>query len=315
MASGQASAEDEISWALEGKSVRYHIQTDIISPLAITLRAKENIEFRTNRMQTFLDTRCEVEAPRGKKAWQLRCSLDQVAVRADILTGNAQNASRILTEWSSVLQGSSVQVVLTRDGQVRSTDLETGELRNRRENEIHSNMEMMLSRAFTGLDFQLPKNGTDEGAGGWKVRNANTMATPSVSGSLGAVRGEALIEHRQGDDLTIGVNARGVRQTGSTIIGLVGIVYAMTLTDRAVFSTADRMLVARRYAVHGTPTASTAASDGVRYVQQGVVDRLDESTVLVLADTAPQAIREWFGPEAVRPVLHVTDADGEEDGT
>ena len=244
-ASQVAQGAEGLSWDLAGQTVRYRIQTDIVSPQAIPIAAKKNDAFRSNHVQATVDTRCGQAVARGKKAWELTCTLQDVSLRAGFTAGNEEAAETILKEWTADLRGATVQVILGRNGVVRSVDLDKGTAKNRRESEIQNVQEMILARVYTGLDAQLPKDGTEGGTGQWTIKQANTMGTPSADGVMGAIRGR------------------------------------------------------------GVPTASSGISTEFRYVQQGIVERLDDQVAVTVGETDVYPSSGWLPfvhPEQV-PVL------------
>ena len=305
--SGSALADEGIQWDLHDQTVTYRIQTDIRSPLPLVIQASRNEEFASHHVQSVVSTHCSSEAPRGKQAWEMRCVLDDIAIRAQPRTGSPEKAQRILDEWVAELKGAAVQFVLKRDGRVRSVDLEKTQAGNRRDSAIHTQMEMILSRAFSGLDGHMPKDGTDGGAGVWSVKHALTMATPSVDGSMGAVKGKAQIVKRDGVDLYFTSNVAGVRQTGSTEPGQVGLAYEMTLSDSVVFDVENGSLSGRHYVVQGVPTATSESP--VEYMQQGVVERLTNDTVAFVGESAPSVSNGWLDPMDGSPSLVLADAE------
>ena len=180
-----AHATEGLSWELSGQEVRYRVQTDIRSPQSFLLQAKKNVSFQSNHIQTSMMTHCgDVEA-RGKKAFALKCTVEDISLRAGFSSGHEEHVEDILKEWESTLKGAQVELVITRNGQVRYADLDNVDMNNRRETEIHGAMEMLLARAYTGFDAQLPKDGTDGNSGQWSIKHANTMGTPSAKGLPG----------------------------------------------------------------------------------------------------------------------------------
>jgi hypothetical protein len=304
-----AHATDGLSWELAGQEVRYRIQTDIRSPQSFLFQAKKNVAFQSNHIQTALVTQCGEVEVRGKKAFALQCTVEDISLRAGFTSGHGTHVEDILKEWETTLKGAQVQLVITRNGQVRYAELDNGEMRNRRENEIHGAMEMILARAYTGLDAQLPKAGTDEGLGQWSIKHANTMGTPSASGVMGSVRGASTFVQRDDETVLIHSTARGMRMTGPTNVGLVGIAYEMKLNDNVIFDNVRQQMSARSYYVEGTPTASNDLNASFTYIQQGLVERLDDASPVALGQTSGYPTVAWLPrvTSADMPILASVD--------
>ena len=294
MTSLTAHAAENLSWDLSGQSVRYRIQTDIESPLPIPLMAKRNMEFKSNHIQVTVDTGCEQAVARGKKAWEVTCTVQDLSLRAGLSSGNEASASAILNEWVTDLKGATLQIVLSTTGTVRTVDLDNGDQSNQREADIHGIQEMILARVYMGLDAQLPKDGSDQGLGQWTIKRANTMGTPSRDGVLGSIRGQAKITKSVGGQVWVENEARGVRQTGSVIAGLLGIVYDMTLADNYVFDTTLQQLATRNYLVRGVPTPSSGVNPKLQYIQQGIIERLEDQESVNLGVTSLYPTSVWL---------------------
>ena len=96
----------------------------------------------------------------------------------------------------------SMQLVLLNDGRLRSVDLEGVVKRNTRTVDMHETLRLVLTRAFSILDLQLPVKGDDKGKA-WRQSGSRVAEFPSNKGSFGLVEIDSVVKEVTGNKVTI----------------------------------------------------------------------------------------------------------------
>jgi hypothetical protein len=275
--SATAHATTGLVWQWPEEGRQYSIQAEVHVAEAFWMRSEFNLDIRVTEFRFFAVTTCKPAANIGKSAWELQCTLDDVAVSAAPASANeAQREALqgVLDEWDKKYTGAFVQMSFKNDGRVRQLDLEGVKKGNRRLNEIHEAMRLVAARGFSGFDLQLPKKGDDKGKGQWKQNSPLTMKFPSDKGTMGSADVVYEVESEKAGLVKIVSSGRGTLGSGEMIV--VGDVeqpknlYKMTLGGQAVFDTTSGLLKVHEFMTEGTPTASSELGDGfapLKYVQ------------------------------------------------
>jgi len=265
-----ALATDGLAWKVDGP-LRYHLDVAVQFPDMMWLIAVQNVEVRIVEIQVGVATTCTV-AEAWKAGWELTCTLDDVALRAAPTSSEAGRAVAVLEEWDGLLTGGTVTMELSRDGRVRSFDLDQIPLgiEDRRTNSIREAMRVVLARAFAPFDLQLPKKGDDGGLGTWRQRESTTLGFPSEAGTVGSSVIEHTITDATGDTVDIATTAHGILGPSTTVSSptssssgdRIANLFEMTLEGKSRFDRVQGHLIARSYKTRGELTASSVDAIG-----------------------------------------------------
>lgn len=276
-----ASAVEGMAWKWE-ESRRYLLIADVNAPEFLWFQAELNHQARVFNWRTNLVVDCTAE-PAGKKAHYVSCKIEDVSIQAQPLPGDKEAMAPVLADLDQKLTGAMLNLEMTKDGRVRSVDLEGIDRRHRRLNQIVESMRLVLTRAVAVLDLQLPKKGTDGGSGQWIQKQSLVTAFPSSLGTLGSVKTVHQISKEDGNSIVLTTSGKGLAGSGRTIQvngqEQVANMYDVQYAGEATFDLADGSLLAREYQMRATPTASSensGAFQGQPYLQYAKLMRLDK---------------------------------------
>jgi hypothetical protein len=237
------------------------------------MRAVNNTDVRISSVHLDINTNCSAVTAIGKRGWELLCTFDDFAISAGAIASEKGRLPPILDEIDADMAEASMQVVLLNDGRLRSVDLEGVVKRNARTNARHEVLRLLLARAFSALDLQLPDKGADKGKA-WRQQTPRIVEFPSSKGSLGMVEVDSYVKESAGNKITIESSGRGTIGGGEVVAVGDGDrpknMYQMTVRSVTSFNVGRGEILDREYLVHGIPTASSVASEageGPHYVQ------------------------------------------------
>lgn len=291
---------------------RYKIEGKLTLPEATRFDAKENFNGWVLRVDLAVVIDCKPTATLGKRGWELRCDILEAAVSALPMQEAIGQLTPVAQEWAASLEEGWLQVVLTRDGKVRSVDLEGVDKRIRRMQDIQETQRLLLTRLMAAFDLELPKKGDDEDRGGWSSNQSLAFALPTNEGTLGGVSVDVTVDKQLQHLVTLGIAGEGTVGSGTDATGSSNprILLSGQLKGEAVFDTQGGALVSNRYFMKARPTASSqqaAVGAGFDYEQAvvltalpagGRVPDLGESRELPQPDGAAQRATPPKPPEA-----------------
>jgi hypothetical protein len=187
-----------------------------------------------------------------------------VALSAAPLAQDAGLVQPILDELDQALTGADVELQMRSDGRVNNIGLEAFARQNPRYGYVNETLRLMVSRAFAGLDLQLPDDETDTQ---WAQYQSWLMKVPTVDGTAAGI--ELVNEVKSQDDQVTRIvsSGRGMLVPGDGLDK-----YDTKLASDAVFDRHFGRISDRSWTLMGTPTSSSAisqGSSGFAYVQQG----------------------------------------------
>jgi hypothetical protein len=289
-----AWATEGLSWKwTEGQSRHFYIQSQVQLAEVMVFRATNNTDVRVTEIQLNISSTCTAVSPVGKRGWELSCSFDDFAIQAAAIQSEKGRLLPILDEVDENMKSATMQLVLLNDGRLRGIDLEGIVKRNTRTVDMHETLRLVLIRAFSVLDLQLPPKGDDKGKA-WRQSGSRVAEFPSNKGTFGLVEIDSAVKEVQGNKVTIESIGRGTIGGGEMIT--LGDrerpknMYATELRGTASFNVARGELLDREVLVQATPTASSVAAEagsGPAYVQ-----------ALRLVTVAPNSSVPAFGPNA-----------------
>ncbi len=305
---GAAAEEPALVWRWpEGVHRRFFVESEVAVPSPVWFVADRNREARVIAWQLRLVLDCSLKF-RERRANELACVVEDVGLLAAAVPGDGDSVwagpvlPEILAEVDQKLTGAVLQLEQTPWGRIRNVDLEGLDRGNRRTGQMNETLRMLLLRAVAGLDLQLPKGGvtTDKV---WTQRESLLMKAPNQSGSFGGE--ESLHQVFQEVDTRRVIRSVGrgmvVPMSGSSDETLN--LYDSRLESAAVFDVASGALSERVWTVSGTPTASSAAAEGLSglpYYQRGRLRMVGDALVDVGATgevgppgQTPTSLHSW----------------------
>jgi len=239
-----------------------------------------NKQVRVLAYQTTLVANCNEAETVSKRAFEVRCTISDVSIRAASSKSERNKLGPILEEMTAKMKGAIVTLRIKTNGRLTQVSFrETHSTRsNRRINQMRENLRLILHRAFSGLDLELPKNGETE-EGYWIQFDSALMMAPSNVGTRGASEIIHRVESQEGDIVKIQTSGEGTLTPGERGNNF----YAAKVEGHALFDRSSGVLVERGWMCAGQPTASSAiaqAGVGLPYIQRGFLKRLDLDAVV-----------------------------------
>ena len=263
--SWQANAVEGMEWSWnEGQSRRYVVRTQVASPETVVLWAEKNIEPPVDAFTLAMVVDCTLEAPVGKKAFDVACDIDQAMLSVTPVALSRGKTMPVLDEWTTLLENeASVRFVQTTEGKVRSVNLYGVDGRNNRTRKRGEILRQIVERAFAAFDLQLPKKGTDGGTGGWVQRDGLPMKMMSSRGSLGGMNmAYTVISEVQGNTL-VGIEGVGTVTSGETVEGVSATAYKLELAGSLLYDPAGKQLINAQFVCSGSATAGGGRAEGI----------------------------------------------------
>ncbi|MFT4628443.1 MAG: hypothetical protein ACI8PZ_007138 [Myxococcota bacterium] len=291
-----ATAAEGLQWGWSaGESHRYFISADVQTPYLLPFNAQTNSNLRVAKFVILLNTNCIHVKDFGKKAFEIECSIDDVRIVARTTVSDSDRGLvEILDEIDDGYLESRLQVVMGRDGYVRSVSLDGVNDRLRRMREMEETMRLMVVRAFAGVDLGLPPKGNDGGTV-WASKKALVLQLPSKFGSFGTSTIDNRVTEVKGSLVTIETVGRGTIASGESAVistpegaavDRPRDTFDIVVEGVAVFDTQAGVLVERVVTASGTATASSqtaVAGEGVPYLQLIKVQLADDKEIPAFA--------------------------------
>lgn len=165
--------------------VRYHLETELLVPRGLRVKAAENLDARIGSMHLTVDTECTPK-PVGKNV-ELTCTLVYVGFSgAPYQDSEAEALPKIMAEWSAGLRGVKVVLFLGGDGHLKEFDVKGQVADNLRVRQIQEAQRIYLLRAFALFDLPLATE-ADDWKRGWEQKGSSYLwSLVSQYGTVGA---------------------------------------------------------------------------------------------------------------------------------
>lgn len=271
-----------LAWTWEADQVRrFHVRTSLDLPRPLLMNAERNTETMVSQLTATFVLSCGMEEPVGKRAWELRCEVDDASLIATPWPTSVGRVQGVLDEWDAKFEAATFTVVLGKDGHIRNVGITGVEERLSRLRAIAETMRLIGVRALAGGDLLLPRRGNDMGYGVWTQRESLAFGYVTSQGTGGGVeivhqiRGvrDGVVSIASGGRGVIGGASYGGGQNSSADM------FAMDYAASALFDTKTGTLLESQFISEGTPTASSAIAEGragASYVQQVIFQLLPE---------------------------------------
>ncbi len=281
------------SWP-EGTRHRYVIHNEVDLSEVFWLRAELNKERRVIGWRTSWNLLCEGRGPAGRRAFVVRCRIEDLRVSARPNGPSDREGLReILDEWDRRLVGASLELEFHRDGRLRAFDLVDvrRDKRNQRSREMELAMRLVAERAVVGLELSLPERDPPP-AEGWPGKPLRLLAVPSNHGTLGGAEVVSRVKEQRGDEVVVEMSASGIRGPAIDAPDKQQVnQWAFRCASTYRFNTRVGVLTYREALCEAMPTPSSPiamSSVALPYVQAIRVERKSPSREL-----------EPFGPNEV----------------
>jgi len=261
-----------LAWNWDGDQARqYVIQSSTVLIYPEVLQGDGTGEVYFTEIVAALRTTCQVTGTMGKKAYEVSCSINDLALQGVPQHGeNPERAEKVMASVAASVAGARMVARFGRDGRVSKIDLRDLDASKTWMSINQPTLQIVLGHAIGGLDLQLPKDGDDKGTGTWKQREAKPMSLAIQDSTLGTIKMEHAITQSEGNIHTVTTNSRGTLTPGSESEGeSAGITYDTVMKGTAVFDSESGTLVERTFDVTGTLTSGSRGSTGNerRYIQ------------------------------------------------
>jgi hypothetical protein len=271
---------DGLAWQWNGASHTYAMETTLLMPEWVWLRALNNYEVRAMEIYMDLIVTCAPQKE-SKKRWFVTCTVLDIGMQASpmqrdeaIATGPDSQLAKILQEWKERLTGAEIEMAWTIDGKMSAFKWNNLDRRNRRDLENTEIFRQLFMRSFSPLQLKFPSKGTDEGTRKFEEKNPMLSGYPAGVGGVGSVR----VAHtlRQGEGNTVSITSIGAgaighpTATATQVTQDVANTFDMTVQAEAIFDTAGGYMIRREATIEGIPSAGSAVSEGreaLPYVQ------------------------------------------------
>jgi hypothetical protein len=282
----EAQATTGLAWQFDSaKPFRYALTAEVKLPEVLPFIAEINTNARVALFRIDLVTTCTPTSPVGKKAWEIRCDIDDVRVAAVPVRSDIGLLQPVLDEYDAKLLDAHVQLVMTYDGRVRSVGLEGIPMLNSRLVTIQEVLRLVMVRAFSSLDLQLPKK-ADDGGRPWRQNNVLAAQFPDTQGTMGSLSVEHAVASSEGSRVEIISRGKGLLGSGEMVA--VGNreqpknMYNVVVDTATAFDVERGVMLARRVDVVAEVGTSTAAVDNIgaqNYVHMAQLYLLAEDEV------------------------------------
>ena len=284
--SAQATT-DGLAWRTEfEKPVRYFVDSEVHLPQFMWFVADRNRQVRVLAYQTTAVVSCDQAIALGRRGVEFTCIIEDVAIRAASSRSERNRLGPILTEMTQKLKGGAIQLRLRTNGKLTHLSFsqsKTSGLTNRRTNQMAENLRLILHRAFSGVDLEMPKKGLTE-EGYWIQYDSAILMAPSTAGTRGAAEIIHRIDRKSDQQVAVHSSGQGTLTPGDGDLNF----YAMNLEAHGTFNTATGLLEERSWMCAGQPTASSAfaqGGSGLPYIQKGVLKRVSQNAVVNVGET------------------------------
>jgi len=250
--------------------------------------ASENLDARVAEMTMGLELDC-IPEPLELREQDWICNVHRVQLGGQAFPGEQANLDEIFVEYAGLLNNAYLQVDMRLDGRVGGIDLAGFSKDNDREQLRYEYLRLLVSRAFSGLELQMPANG--DGTFPWRQGGSPlTMRLPTRFGTAGGVRVTHEVMGVEGDIVSIQSIGEGTVSSGQSIDSGMNNAVMMSMIGNATFDRAAGVLLTNEVNVQGAlNTSSSGAGDGFFLSQYLLVEKVDS----------------WDEVEAVEPVEEV----------
>ena len=283
----------EYNWT-PGESLHYRVQAYVKAPRILRFYASENLDARVVELTMGLELDCVPEEP-GRRSQDWTCGIHRIQLGGMAFEGEQEKLNEIFVEYTNILSEAEVQLEWTPRGRIKTVDLEGFSKRNDREQVRYEYLRLLIQRAVSALELELPKSG--DASKKWRQKGSPlVLRLPTRYGTAGGVRLEHEVSVDNGTQVGIQSVGRGTVSSGQSLEAGVDNAVSMSSLGQAVFDVEAGVLLRNELNVQGAlNTSSSGATDGFYLSQFVLVEKVDG----------------WEEPEAVEPETEAEPADSE----
>ncbi len=265
--SGAAQATELVY--VPAEHTAYRLQLALSTPYGNTWLALENVDARAWKVGASMVIDCTHEGSSSS------CEVLRATFVGSAPEAEQADLDTVLEEYARLVADSTIQVEWHGLGRVRSIDIEGVPKSTSREAVVQEHLRMLVSRAFSPLELELPKGGDDKGKS-WKQRgHPLALRLVEVSGTTGGVK---LLHEVVGEEdglLLINSAGEGIVQSGLSIENGANQTVSMMMAGQAKFDPARGLVVYNKEVVQGVFTAQSG-----RIGSGLVIDHMAEAMLL-----------------------------------
>lgn len=272
--SGSAAAQTlEYNWT-PGETLQYRVQAYVKAPRILRFYASENLDARVVELTMGLELDCvPEEAGRRSQAWA--CDIHRIQLGGMAFEGEQDKLNQIFVEYTDILNDAEVQLEWTPQGRIKTVDLEGFSKRNDREQVRYEYLRLLIQRAVSALELELPKNG--DASKKWRQKGSPlVLRLPTRFGTAGGVRLEHEVSVDNGTQVGIQSVGRGTVSSGQSLEAGVDNAVSLSSLGQAIFDVEAGVLLRNELNVQGAlNTSSSGATDGFYLSQFVLVEKVD----------------------------------------
>lgn len=272
--SGAADAQTlEYNW-IPGESLQYRVQAYVKAPRILRFYASENLDARVVELTIGMELDCIPEEP-GRRTQDWGCSIHRVQLGGLAFEGEQDKLNSIFAEYTEILSEADVQLEWTKQGRIKTVDLEGFSKRNDREQIRYEYLRLLVQRAVAALEVELPKSG--DASKKWRQKGSPlALRLPTRFGTAGGVRLEHEVTVDNGPQVSIQSVGRGTVSSGQSIDAGVDNAVSLSSLGSALFDVEAGVLQRNELNVQGAlNTSSSGATDGFYLSQFVLVELVD----------------------------------------
>lgn len=295
-----AAESNPTAWNLdEGAHHRWAIDTEVVIPGHSWVYADRNIDVRARNIGVQMVFDCIAGAP-TKQAGILRCTVKDAAVTGATYPSERGRLQPILEEMDAKLTGATAEIVMRRNGRIRTVKLRSNRLvgfRNQRTRYMEEMLRILVVRAVAPFDLVIPREGIPEEA--WPQYESLLLQLPGMRGTAGSGKLVHNARSHDAERFVVSTFGEAMLIDGSLIDRNVPLYLRTQLTGFTVFDTRNGEVSEAVWTGYGEPTAS-AGLFAQAYATKTTLRSLDPGEEVELEPT-----REWSPP--IRGVMGFRD--------
>lgn len=276
---------------------RWLVQSEFRFPVVQWLAGdhRQLVPTLSMRVRAVLD--CAKDAPRGKRRWDVTCTIDDVAFQALVLDPPAGpapdgSATSVLEEWDALFTGQEVRLRVRDDRAILGTDLPPMPQLDRQSRRRQEMLRQIAVRLVAPLQVELP-SWVSTGST-WFEPHSRLLQMPTSTAPFGAAETVHRLDELDGH-WVVQSKGRASMMPGLRFGWGSSDVFRLEMAGVARFDQQSGLMVERVWHVGGLPTAS--AEGQLAYHTYGQMLLLDANERPHLGRSRALPARDWvFDP-------------------
>lgn len=271
---------------------RWLVKTEFRFPVAQWLSGGKNVELPTLSMRVRAVLDCDRDRPRGKRRWDVTCTIDDVALQALQPDMSYYDARLVLEEWDALLTGQTFELRVSEDREILATDLPATPPGNREARRRQEWVRQLAVRLLSPLQMELP-DWVSTGSQ-WFEKRTRLLQMPTITAPFGITELVHHLDEIQGH-WVVQSQGRSTMVPGVQFARSANAKYRLQMAGVTRFDPSTGLMVERIWHVGGRATASSARGHG--YHNFGQLLLLDDTERPYLGRTYTIPLDSWaFDP-------------------